>query len=212
MKIENSALLSFLTAMVMAFSLPAESRGALSLVNADFQDSTGLTNLGGGWYGGVPAGWTGVNGNYSVMNWNSGDLAANLQVVGPGGSPFRPLYQSAGLLDSAAVVSLSFDILSFVPGYDVRAGIFNTNGSSDYSSWTPLALPPAGYTTGGRYTLQTAAPIASGTFIGVAFWQGAGGAGGIDNVTLIPEPSALSLLVVGSSLTLVVASRRRRQA
>ena len=88
MKIQNSALLSSLMAMVMAFSIPAESRGALSLVNADFQDSTGLTNLGGGWYGGVPAGWTGVNGDYSVMNWNSGNLAANLQVVGPGGPRF----------------------------------------------------------------------------------------------------------------------------
>ena len=210
MKIQNSALLSSLMAMVMAFSIPAESRGALSLVNADFQDITGLTDLGGGWYGGVPAGWTGVNGNYSVMNWNSGDLAANLQVVGPGGSPFRPLYQSAGLLDSAAVVSLSFDVLSFVPGYDVRAGIFNTNGSSNYDSWTALAFLPAGITTGGRYTLETSVPIPSGTHIGVAFWQGAGGAGGIDNVTLIPEPSSLTLMMMSSALTLVVASRRRR--
>ena len=187
-----------------------QGRAALSLINSDFQDTTGLTNLGGGWYGGVPAGWTGVNGNYSVMNWNSGDLAANLQVVGPGGSPFRPLYQSAGLLDSAAVVSLSFDILTFVPGYDVRAGIFNTNGSSNYDSWTALAFLPAGITTGGRYTLQTAAPIASGTLIGVAFWQGAGGAAGVDNVTLIPEPSSLTLMMISSALTLVVASRRRR--
>jgi len=201
---------SFL-AIGLALAITTESRAALSLVNADFQATTGLTNLGGGWYGGVPTGWTGVNGNYSVMDWNSGDLAANLQVVGPGGSPFRPLYQSAGLLDSAAVVSLSFDILSFVAGYDVRAGIFNTNGSSDYTSWTALALPPAGYTTGGRYTLQTAAPIASGTPIGVAFWQGGAGAGGIDNVTLIPEPSSLSLLIAGSALTLAVASRRRQQ-
>lgn len=200
---------SFL-AIGLALAITTESRAALSLVNADFQDTTGLTFLGGGWYGGVPTGWTGVNGNYSVMNWNSGDLAANLQVVGPGGSPFRPLYQSAGLLDSAAVVSLSFDILSFVPGYDVRAGIFNTNGSSSYASWTALALPPAGYTTGGRYTLETAVPIASGTLIGVAFWQGGAGAGGIDNVTLIPEPSALSLLMMGSALTFLVASRRRR--
>lgn len=201
---------SLFLAILAGLAMTSNSRAALSLINADFQVSTGLTNLGGGWYGGVPAGWTGVNGNYSVMNWNSGDLAANLQVVGPGGSPFRPLYQSAGLLDSAAVVSLSFDILTFVAGYDVRAGIFNTNGSSDFSSWTALALPPAGYTNGGRYTLETAAPIAGGTLIGVAFWQGASGAGGIDNVSVIPEPSALSLLVMGSALTLVVASRRRQ--
>lgn len=201
---------SSLLAIGLALAITTESRAALSLVNADFQDTTGLTNLGGGWYGGVPTGWTGVNGSYSVMNWNSGDLAANLNVVGPGGSPFRPFYQSAGLLDSAAVVSLSFDILSFVPGYDVRAGIFNTNESSSYDSWTALALLPAGITTAGRYTLQTAVPIASGTLIGVAFWQGPAGAGGVDNVTLIPEPSALSLLMIGSALTFLVASRRRR--
>lgn len=209
-KIPKGFCLSSLLAIGIFLADANQSRAALSLINSDFQDTTGLTDLGGGWYGGLPAGWTGVTGNYSVMNWNSGDLAANLQVVGPGGSPFRPFYQSAGLLDSASKVSLSFDILTFVPGYDARAGIFNTNGSSDYSSWTALALLPAGITSGGRYTLETTVPIASGTLIGVAFWQGASGAAGVDNVSVIPEPSALSLLVMGSALTLVVASRRRR--
>jgi len=200
---------SLLLAMAFALIPACQSRAALSLVNADFQATTGLTNLGGGWYGGLPTGWTGVNGNYSVRDF-SGNLAANLQVVGPGGAPFRPFYQSAGLLDSAAVVSLSFDIITLSGVYDVRAGIYNTDGSSSFNSWTALALPTAGYTTPGRYTLQTSAPIASGTRIGVAFWQGATGAGGIDNVTLIPEPSALSLLMIGSALTFLVASRRRR--
>lgn len=201
---------SFL-AIGLALAITTESRAALSLVNADFQDTTGLTFLGGGWYSGVPTGWTGVSADYGVVDWNSGNLVANLNVVGPGGDPFRPLYQSAGLLDSAAVVSLSFDIISLIDGYDVRAGIFNTNGSSSYNSWTALALLPAGITTAGRYTLETSVPIASGTLIGVAFWQGAAGAGGIDNVTLIPEPSSLSLLIAGSALTLAVASRRRQQ-
>ena len=210
-KIQKSAFLSSLMAMVMALSLPAESRAALSLVNADFQDTTGLTFLGGGWYGGVPAGWTGVNENYTVINWNSGNLAANLDSLTSVSPTFAPLYQSAGLLDSTGIVSLSFDILHLVAGPTVGVGIFNTNGSSNYSAWTALALPASGgYSTAGRITLETAAPITSGTSIGVAFWHTGGGAPGIDNVTLIPEPSALSLLVMGSALTLVVASRRRR--
>lgn len=206
---------SLLLAMVFALIPACQSRAALLLVNADFQATTGLTNQGGGWYAGVPTGWTGVDRSegYSVVDWNSGNLVANLQAVGPGGDPFRPFYQSAGLLDSAAVVSLSFDIitLNVGGGYNARAGIFNTNGSSSYNSWTALALLPAGITTAGRYTLETSVPIASGTLIGVAFWQGPAGAGGIDNVTLIPEPSSLSLLIAGSALTLAVASRRRQQ-
>ena len=203
---------SLLLAMAFALIPACQSRAALSLVNADFQDITGLTPLSDVWYGGVPTGWSSAitTSNYSVINHSSGSLVANLNVVGPGGAPFRPFYQSAGLLDSAAVVSLSFDIITLSGVYDVRAGIYNTDGSSSFNSWTALALPTAGYTTPGRYTLQTSAPIASGTRIGVAFWQGATGAGGIDNVTLIPEPSALSLLMIGSALTFLVASRRRR--
>jgi len=202
---------SLLLAMAFALIPACQSRAALSLVNADFQATTGLTIQPGGWYKGVPNGWTGVDRSegYSVRDF-SGNLVANLQAVGPGGAPFRPFYQDAGLLDSAAVVSLSFDIIALSAGsYDVRAGIFNTNGSPSFNSWTELALS-AGITTDGRYTLQTSAPIASGTRIGVAFWQGVAGAGGIDNVTLIPEPSALSLLMIGSALTFLVASRRRR--
>jgi hypothetical protein len=73
-------------------------------------------------------------------------------------------------------------------------------------------LVSAAYTanSGSLQTLE-AFNVAAGTRVGVAFWRWAGSPG-IDNVNLVPEPSAFSLLVAGSCLAFVLAGRRRRQS
>ena len=203
-----------LTCGLVLLCLGGQANAALTITNGDFQDLTGLTAQGGGWYNGVPTGWSSNTPalTYNVMDWNSGNFAANLQTLSTT-SPFRPLYQSAGLLDSARKVSLSFDILHFVPGPNVGVGIFNTYNSSNYDDWTPLALPSAaGFPDAGRFTLETAVPIAAGTNIGVAFWQGGGGAAGIDNVSIVPEPSTGSMMALGLAGILTTRLLRRKSS
>ena len=203
-----------LTCGLVLLCLGGQANAALTITNGDFQDLTGLTAQGGGWYNGVPTGWSSTTPalTYNVLDWNSGNFAANLQTLSTP-SPFRPLYQSAGLLNSASIVSLSFDILHFVPGPNVGLGIFNTYNSANYNDWTALALPATGgYPDGGRFTLETAVPIAAGTYIGVAFWQGPTGAAGIDNVSIVPEPSTGSMMALGLAGILTTRLLRRKSS
>ena len=188
--------LSFIAAAFITIAAN-HAQAALTITNGDFQDLTGLTAQGGGWYNGVPTGWSSNTTalTYNVVDWNSGNFAANLQTLSQTSPSFAPLYQSAGLLESASIVSLSFDILHFVPGPNVGAGIFNTYNSANYNDWTLLALAPAGgYISAERFTLETDVPIEANTHVGVAFWQGGGGAAGLDNVSIIPEPTTLDLI------------------
>ena len=213
-KVKKDHFISPLLAIVMTFSAAYESQAALSLINGDFQDTNGLTDMGNGWYAGVPTGWMGVNGNYSVVNWNSGNMAANLQVLGPAGSPFKALYQSVGLLDSTSNVTLTFNIVGLSPyPYNLGAAIYNAPAGGDPGStttvWSALAVGTYNQTSGFSQTL-TALNVAANTPIAVAFWSTDPVA--VDAVNVIPEPSAFSLLVAGSCLTFVLAARRRRQS
>jgi VCBS repeat-containing protein len=158
-------------------------RKGVTIYNGDFQDTTGLTtNMAGFWYGGVPAGWEGANGSFSVREF-SGDRVANLDVLSTTSPSFVAFRQSAGLLDSSGIVTLTFDVADLSTGLNMSAGIFDTQNSTNYSDWIALALPPTSITTTGLQTLSTAAPIAGGTYIGVAFWASSG-APGIDDVAL----------------------------
>ena len=58
MKNQKSKCLSLTLAIVMIFSTAYQSQSAPSLLNGNFQDLTGLTSIGGGWYNGVPTGWS----------------------------------------------------------------------------------------------------------------------------------------------------------
>jgi len=204
-----------LTCGLVLLCLGGQANAALTITNGDFQNLAGLTNQGGGWYAGIPTGWTSytTTPSYNVYDWNTaGNYVANLQASSQT-SPFAPLYQKAGLLESESKVSLSFDILHFSAGPNVGLGIFSTNNSNIYSDWTALQLAPTGgYISAGRFTLETAVPIAAGTYIGVAFWQGGGGAAGIDNVSIIPEPSTGSMMALGLAGLVTTHLLRRKSS
>jgi len=206
-----------LTCGLVLLCLGGQANAALTITNGDFQDLTGLTPQGSsGWYAGVPTGWSSNTTalEYNVVDWNSGNFAANLQTLSQTTPPsFAPLYQRAGLLDSASKVSLSFTILHFQPNPNVNLGIFNTNNSNNYNDWTVLTLgQEGGYTSAGRFTLETAVPIAAGTNIGVAFWQGPTSAAGIDNVSIIPEPSTGSMMALGFAGLVTTRLLRRKDS
>ncbi len=155
-------------------------RKGLTIYNGDFQDTLGLTGPVGSWYGGVPIGWSGKNGDYSVYNWFSGNLGANLQTLGPvGGASFFTLYQSAGILDSAGTVTLTFDIINLGAAFNLGAAIYQApaggSPASTTTPWTPLAT--ASYVladvTGENGITKTfqALNVPANTPIAVAFWS-----------------------------------------
>ena len=199
-----------LTCALVLLCLGGQANAALTITNGDFQSNVGLTAQPGapGWYQGVPAGWfsSTTNLNYNVINYNSGNLGANIQTLGPS-APFAPLYQSAGLLDSTGKVTLTFNILGLSPNYGIAAGIYSAN--SDGSPLTVFNSLASGSYTQASGSLQTleALNVAAGTRVGVAFWSWAG-APGVDNVSLVPEPSTSTLLLLGFAG--VAALRRRR--
>lgn len=204
-----------LVLLLAAFGLSAAQRADAQLVltNGNFQNTNGLTPTAGapGWYDGVPAGWTGNSSTFNVINWNSGNFAANIQTLGPA-SPFNPLYQSVGQMDVTGDVTLNFSILGFSGTYGIAAAIYNaTPGGSPTTTWS--ALTTASYSeTSGSFQTLTASNVSVGTPIAVAFWSWAG-APGIDEVTVtaVPEPSTYALLALSAAGIGAHVVRRRRR-
>jgi len=167
-------------------------RKGLVLYNGNFQNLTGLVPTPGvaGWYDGVPIGWTGNSSSYNVINWDSGNMGANIQTLGPA-SPFIPFYQTGGSVDSTGTVRLRFNILGFSESYALDATIFEATPGGSPATWTALAQATYDETSGSLQTLEVF-DVPEGTPIAVAFWSWAGSPG-IDNVGLIPDaPAGLS--------------------
>ena len=169
-------------------------RKGLALYNGGFQDLTGLTPQPGadGWYQGIPAGWSSSTGNlnYNVINWNEGNLAANVETLGPA-SPFAPLYQSGGSTDTSGTVTLTFNILGFSDTYGMAAAIYEATPGGSPATWTVLATATYDQTSESRQILE-AIDVPVGTPIAVGFWSW-GGSPGLDNVVLAPSaPTSLS--------------------
>jgi len=212
MKTKSMKTKSFLslTCALVLLCLGGQANAALTITNGDFQSSVGLTAQPGapGWYQGVPAGWSSSTTNlyYNVIDYSSGNLGANIQTLGPISPSFAPLYQSAGLLDSAGKVTLSFNILGFSSAYGISAGIYSANlDGTPVTSFDSLVSAAYTENSGSLQTLE-AFNVTAGTRVGVAFWSSAG-APGVDNVSLVPEPSTSTLLLLGFA---GVAALRRR--
>ena len=211
MKTKSMKTKSFLsmTCALALLCLGGQANAALTIINGDFQDLTGLTLTTTGWYRGVPTGWSSATGDlgYNVIDWNAGNLAANIQTLGPISPSFAPLYQSAGLLDSAGKVTLTFNILGLSGTYGISAGIYSANlDGTPVTSFDSLVSAAYTENSGSLQTLE-AFNVTAGTRVGVAFWSWAG-APGVDNVSLVPEPSTSTLLLLGFAG--VAALRRRR--
>jgi hypothetical protein len=210
------SLHKFLPTVIISIGLFAAADNAkaqLVVQNGDFQNTNGLTaNAVPGWYDGVPAGWSSSTTNltFNVINYSSGNFGANLQTLGPSTPAFTPLYQSIGLLPSTGDVSLSFNILALNANpYGMAAAIYDaSSGTGPNDGWNPLVSGSYDQTVP-SFTTLIAPNVAANTTVGVGFWRWAGSPG-IDNVTVVPEPSTYALLVLAAGGLAAHVARRRR--
>lgn len=198
-----------LTYSLLFVAVVGPASAGLIVTNGDFQDLTGLTEQGGGWYYGVPAGWNGIDTTYTVYDTGP-TVVANLgQLASDGSAPALFLSQSVGTTDVTGNVTLTFDLPgTFYAGYNVGAGIY----AAPFTNGTNYAFGVFNGT--GPQTLTTSSPVAAGTPLSVAFYKVTPGTPpALDNVAIaqVPEPSTWAMLMGGLACAAFVR-RRSRQA
>ncbi len=171
----------------------------LAVVNGDFSDTTGMAVRGGGWYDGVPRGWSGSWGNYGLL-------------VPPGVANVQgaPLSQSLGYLGyPAAAVTVDFLYYNKLGDGQLSASLL-TNSVVAVSQFYAAAY-------GTKSIVVSNLPPQ--TRVSVVFWRSAVAGGcGIDNVSVATTfsptaapvitnpPTALSAMLSGTVRTLSVGA------
>jgi len=220
---KNKSILSLACALVL-LCLGGQANAALSVINGDFSNLTGLTYMGGPWYSGVPSGWNTdfPNTAYSLLytgNPSPGvfTYAANLSQLTTT-SPFTTLNQSVGTTDYTGDVTLKFDLSNISGGwYDVGVAIFQGPNSNTLLANRSIqdVIPDAkGVPQNGVGTFELTAPsVASGSLLQIAFWT-TGGTPSLTNVSIsqVPEPSTGSMMALGLAGILTTRLLRRKSS
>ncbi len=176
-----------------------------SVVNGDFSDLTGLSDQGGGWYSGLPAGWTSSEYPYGNFYAVATTYGPTPPVCNP--STLRFLEQKVGTLINISDVVLTVDAPNAFnqPGAILGVAILGTDTS-------PLAVglfhPGLGHTL-------VASGVPAGTALTIQFWDDTS-TPGLDNVAvsvlatnappqITRQPEASSALPEAMGMTLSVA-------
>ncbi len=185
-----SSTITACAALVLAIDVPrvALAQGAsLTVTNPNFSDLTGLTAQGGGWYAGVPAGWSSnspqLAGGYTVYG-PSGTYYANLNTLGRGGADggFSTLSQGVGTLAVTSNVTASFEVIPLSGNYFVASAIANSSGGTYAISNSPSLQSSAQTVT------YSAKSVPAGTSMQIWFWAN-GYAPGVTAVSMVDSPT-----------------------
>ena len=174
----STSAAALLLGIFVSFSLSARA-GTLSVTNGSFTDLSSNSVTGGGWFGGVPAGWTttAASNPYSVLE-SGGIYYANLQTLGPTSPSFSPLQQTVGTVDITSDVSLTFTLTTLGAGSSLYSGIYAVSGDTLLSLYGSGTISAAGTVT------FSAKGVAAGTSMYISFWNG-GGAAAITGVSIL---------------------------
>jgi hypothetical protein len=178
-KLKNRPLFLFGVVCAALFGIASSNALALTVANGDFSNLTGLTDIGGGWYNGVPTGWTSTINNpaYAVTASGNGNPApaANLNTL-------STLRQNMGTSSVASVVTLTFDIGNFSGG---TAVVSITDGAS-------VTYGSGNFTAGNGQTL-----VATTSAGGPIYVEFSGSASvWVDNVSVSSVPSEIPPLAL----------------
>ena len=213
MKLKSPRLIPTVVSGVCSVAMPSTASAALAIVNGNFENTIGLTSLGGGWYRGVSSGWNGPVNNYAVGAPGSGSgvtsVTSNLENSARTSPSFSPLYQDIGVLDAESTITLTFDFSRPWNGVG-NLGVAIWPGATFFGE-----LASANIGTIGAQTL-TVANVPAGTAIRIGFWRSSPtGAPGLDNVSIsvtpVPEPSSMAMAGLGITALLMIGRRRRAE-
>ena len=155
---------SFLVAISLLAVCPLQSHaGTLSVTNGSFTNLSSNSVTGGGWYGGVPAGWTttAVSNPYSVLE-SGGIYYANMQTLAPNSN--AALSQNVGTIDLTSDITLTFTRTLLGGGSILESGIFNLADGNAFATNNTGTISSAGSVS------YTAKGVAPGTALYIAFW------------------------------------------
>jgi hypothetical protein len=165
--------------LFLAVATAHSADDALQVVNGDFSDLTGLQERAGGWYAGVPSGWSAMvsvegSTNYSIRK-EAGDFVANVSALSQTQPSFAAFTQEVGRLSAPGEVTVTFELKE--PWHSQEFYL----GAAIYDSMSVLyPLAVGNFTNCGAHTL-TASNVPAGTQIKIGFWS-ALGFPGLDNV------------------------------
>ena len=209
-----------LTCGLVLLCLGGQANAALVLTNGNFSNTSDLINNGGGWYSGVPTGWSSNKPDTTYSVQLTGDTyVANLGQLTRTSPEFNPLFQNVGTTDYFGDVTLKFDMSSFSnsPEWQVGAGIYSNNFGSllatrQIKNGAAFADPVTGVVPNGIGTFElTALNVAAGSDIQIAFWTAAAPAG-VTNVSIIPEPSTGLMMALGLAGLVTTRLLRRKDS
>ena len=172
---------SVATVMILSGTATAQLR----VVNGDFSDLSGLESQGGGWYAGVPSGWTSDSADTKyAVNIDLGPTPPTCNV-----SQLKNLRQELGTLEKESDVTVTFDNHPAFFGTDKWATITATILDG---ALTPLVSSQ--FPVGEAHQLL-APKVAAGTTLSVEFksasiWPGTSppiNNPGLDNVSVSPS-------------------------
>lgn len=179
-----------------------------TVVNGDFGDLTGLSSVGGGWYSGVPVGWSLPSGSsgYTVHS-STGLTPPTFNLDG------KTLVQSLGTLTNVSDVAASFVLAQPFNGTAVTEDAFLMNGASVLASGR-YALTALGQSAAATLSAKN---VPAGAALSVKFVEVSGGAAGLDNVVaavfatngpplIVSQPKTKSAKPEGTSVTLAAAA------
>ena len=165
----------------LLLAIASGEENPLSVANGDFSDLTGLQERTGGWYAGVPSGWTAAESSegstdYAIKN-ESGDFVANVSDLSQTKPAFEAFTQDVGRLPAPGEVTVTFELKEswHSPEFYLGAAIYDS-----MSALYPLAV--GSFTNCGAHTL-TASNVPAGTQIRIGFWS-ALGFPSLDNVKI----------------------------
>lgn len=169
----------------LLLSIASGEENALSVTNGDFSDLADLQQRDGGWYEGVPAGWTataaadGTN-NYNIRN-EEGNFVANVAALSQTQPAFAAFEQEVGQLPVPGKVTVTFEIKDSWHGSDFIMG------AAIYDCLTAIPLAFGDYTSISTHTL-VASNVSAGTRIKIGFWS-ARGFPALDDVVVTFKPN-----------------------